>query len=212
MQPASWIHEDDLASAIVALLEAEVDVRGIETINAAAGTPASPNEFAAATCEALGLNAPAFAGEGFLSMLRQETFRDKLLKREIVIDSGALREHFGWRPRHGSIQSGLDASALVWRMNDAVNPDDYYNVYEDKAAEAIETFAYDVVLTEPVAVAETTAVAQAAAETAPAPTEAAAPPPSAGPTPWNEDDAKREERRRKALERKEKRAAKGAGS
>ncbi len=210
-QLASWIYADDLASAIVALLEAEVDVIGVETINAAAESPASPNEFAAATCEALGLNAPAFAGDGFLSMLRQETLRDILLEREIVINSSALRERFGWKPRHGSIDSGLDATSLVWRMKDAVNPDDYYNVYEDKAAEAIEAFAYDAVLPEAVPVAETTTVAQAAAETAPAPIKAAAPPPSDGTTPWNEDEAKREERRRKALERKEQRAAKSAG-
>ena len=34
---------------------------------------------------------------------------------------------------------------------------------------------------------------------------------AAGPTPWNEDEAKREERRRKALERKARRAAKQGG-
>ncbi len=204
---ASWIHEDDLAAAIVNLLEAEGDIHGVETVNAADDAPRSPEEFAAATCDALGLNAPAFAGAGFLPGLRKKTFRDKLLGRAIVINSGALRERFAWQPRHSSIETGLEATTLTWRMKEAVDADAFYNDYQDKAAEAIASFAYDAVLPEPVAVAESVAAAPAKAEPKLAPEKAAAPAASGGPTPWNEDDAKREERRRKALERKAKRAA-----
>ncbi len=210
MKPASWIHEADLASAIVALLETESDVSDVEIVNAADDSPRSPNDFAAATCAALGLSAPSFASAGLLSMLRQKSFRDRLLEREIVISSAKLKDSFGWQPRHGNVESGMEATALNWRMKDAIEPDDYYNVYNDKAAEAIESFAYDVALPEPVAVAEKPAAATEAAPQA-TPVKAAAPPPSDGPTPWNEDEAKREERRLKALERKAKRAAKSAG-
>ena len=211
---ASWIHEDDLAAAFVTLLEAEADSAGVTVINAADDTPCSPDDCAGAVSAALGLGAPRFAAAGIFDMLRQKTLRDKLLGRECVISSRKLRDEFGWQPRHGSLEQGMEASALVWRMKDAVSADDFYNVYEDKAALAIESFAYDVALPEPAAVAEAPAAAEAVAA-APAPTPpsevAAAPPPSDGPTPWNEDDAKREERRRKALERKAKRAARGGG-
>ena len=211
-QAASWIHEDDLADAIAALVEADEASDGIEIVNAADDSPRSPNDFAETTAAALGLGALSFAGAGPFAMLRQQSFRDKLLARESIIDSSALKERFGWQPRHGSIESGLEACALVWRMRDAVEADDFYNVYEDKAAEAIESFAYDVALPEPVAEAQAPVVEPAAAvPAAPAP-KAAAPPPSDGPTPWNEDDAKREERRRKALERKARRAAQQARS
>ena len=55
-----------------------------------------------------------------------------------------------------------------------------------------------------------TAAPAPASEAAPLPAASAAPATAAeGATPWSEDDAKREERRRKALERKAKRAAKG---
>lgn len=209
LRPASWIHEDDLAEAITSVLEAESDTSGVEIINAADDAPRSPNEFAEALAEALGLSAAAFAGENFLSGLRQRTLRDKLLAREIVISSELLRERFAWQPRHSSIESGLEATALVWRMKDAVNADDFYNKYEDAAAAAIASFAYDVALPEPVSAPEAPAAVEAAPAPTPAPAPAAAPPPSDGPTPWNEDDAKREERRRKALERKAKRAARG---
>ena len=43
--PASWIHEDDLASALVTLLEAEADPEGMAiTINAAGDTACSPDD------------------------------------------------------------------------------------------------------------------------------------------------------------------------
>lgn len=209
--PASWIHEDDLAAAIAALLEAEATADGVEIFNAAADTTATPNEFCGALSGALGLSEPRFAAGGFLASLREKTLRDKLLEREVVLDSGLMRERFAWQPRHESLESGMEATALVWRMKDAVEADDYYNAYEDAAAAAIESFAYDVALPEPAAEAE----APTAVETAPAPEAAPAipspAPPSDGPTPWNEDEAKREERRRKALERKAKRAARSAG-
>jgi len=209
-EPASWIHEDDLAAAIVNLLEAEGDVNGVETINAADDAPRSPDEFVAALCAALGLSAPGFGGGGYLAGLRQKTFRDKLLEREIVINSDALRERCAWHPRHGSLESGLEATALTWRMKDAVDADDFYK-YEDKAAEAIASFAYDSALLTPVAVEEKPAPRAEATVEKTAPVEASAPPPADGPTPWNEDDAKREERKRKALERKAKRAARQSG-
>ncbi|MDE2855148.1 MAG: NAD(P)-dependent oxidoreductase [Chloroflexota bacterium] len=207
-RPASWIHEDDLAATFVALLESDEASAGIELLNAAAGAPLSPNDFSSALSDALGLSAPRFATGGFFSTLREKSLRDKLLEREIIIDSSALQRRIGWEPAHSSVESGLEASALVWRMQDAVDADDFYNDYEDEAAAAIASFAYDVALPEPVA--ETAApVPQQEAEEAPV--KAAAPPPSDGPTPWNEDEAKREERRRKALERKAKRAARQAG-
>ena len=56
----------------------------------------------------------------------------------------------------------------------------------------------------PAATAATAPAAATEAETAPAPAAAVE-----GATPWSEDDAKREERRRRALERKAKRAARG---
>ncbi len=210
--PASWIHEDDLAAALVTLLEADAAPDGIQIVNAADDAACSPNDCAGAISAALGLGAPRFAAAGLFDTLRPKTLGDKLLGREVVISSRKLRDDFGWQPRHSSIEQGMEAASLVWRMRDAVNTDDFYNVYEDKAALAIENFAYDVAMPEPAAAVEAPSAVAAAAPT-PAPTaeRAAAPPQSEGPTPWNEDEAKREERRRKALERKAKRAARGGG-
>lgn len=210
-QPASWIHEDDLAAAITALLEADETTTGVEIINAAANVTATPDEFCAALSGALGLSEPRFSAGGFLSSLRDKTLRDKLLERAIIIDSALIRERFSWQPRHENLESGMEATALVWRMKDAVEADDFYNAYDDAAAKAIASIAYDAALPDSGVETEASALEAASSAPEPAPAKADPPPPSDGPTPWNEDDAKREERRRKALERKAKRAAKSAG-
>ena len=212
LRPASWIHEDDLAAAITSLLEAESDTSGVEIINAADDSPRSPNEFAEALAEALGLSAAAFAGDGFLSALRRQTMQDKLLSREIVVSSERLRERFAWQPRHGSIETGMEATALVWRMKDAVKADDYYNKYEDAAAAAIASFAYDVALPEPACGAGSAGRLRISARARRrSRSKRLRRRLRTGRRPWNEDDAKREERRRRALERKAKRAARSAG-
>ena len=206
-RPASWIHEDDLAAAIVALIEAEADNATAEIMNVAADNPQSPNDFASILSHAIGLHAPGFAARGWMTRLRGETLRDKLLKRGIVLDSSKIKQQYGWRPRYANIEQGMAATALAWRMQEASNPADFYDVYEDQAAAAIETVKSGRALPAPPIIE---AEKPAAAAEEPAPVKASAPPPSDGPTPWNEDEAKREERRRKALERKAKRAARRA--
>lgn len=201
---ASWIHEDDLAAAIVTLIEAAEDQPTAEILNVAADKPQSPNDFASALSHALGLSAPGFAARGWMTRLRGETLRDRLLKREIVVDSSKIKAKYGWQARYADVEQGLAATTLAWRMRDASNPADFYDVYEDKATAAIEAIQSGRAL--PAPPAEEKPVAAVAK---PPPVKASAPP-SAGPTPWNEDEAKREERRRKALERKAKRAAKRA--
>ncbi len=210
-KPASWIHEDDLAAAMLALLTSEMPSDGMTIVTAASDSACTPDDFAIALAQSLGLGAPRFARPGIFSMLRQPTARERLLAKENLLDSRRLRELTGWMPRHATIESGLEATTLTWRLNDATRSADYYEIYADEAGEAIAKRESGLGLPEPVAevlepVAETVAAAQ------PEPVKAAAPPPpSDGPTPWNEDEAKREERRRKALERRAKRAAKRAG-
>ena len=207
---SSYIHEEDLAAAMLALLATEAG-EGVATLHCADDTPIRPDDFAIALAAALGLSAPRFATPGLFAMLRAKSRRDHLLSRENIADSRELRVLANWSPRHATIESGLDATALTWRLDDAVRSADYYEVYEDAAAKAIAARESGIGLPEPVVEEEEPAVAEVVAEAAPAPVQAAAPPPSDGPTPWNEDEAKREERRRKALERKAKRAAKRAG-
>ena len=209
-QSASWIHEDDLASAIVAIVEADADENTVaEIINVADDHPQSPNDFANALAEVLGLSSVGFASSGFMTVLRGETFRDKLLEREFNLDTSTIKEKYGWQPEHTSISSGLEATALSWRMNEATDLTEMYSVYEDKAAIAIEARKDGLAL--PAEVQEEAPAEEQPVAEKKAPVKAAPPPPSDGPAPWNEDEAKREERRLRALERKRKRAEKQGG-
>lgn len=210
-KPASWIHEDDLAAAMLGLLTSEMPSDGMTIVTAASDTSCTPDDFAIALAQSLGLGAPRFAKPGIFSMLRQPTAQERLLAKENLLDSRRLREITGWMPRHATIESGLEATTLTWRLNDAVRAADYYEIYADAAAEAIAQRESGLGLPAPI-VEAVAPVEEPVAEAQPEPVKAAAPPPpSDGPTPWNEDEAKREERRRKALERRAKRAAKRAG-
>ena len=212
-KPASWIHEDDLAAAMLTLLHSELPSDGMTIVTASDDSRCTPDDFAIALAESLGLGAPRFARAGWLSMLRQPTAAEQRLAKENLLESRQLREAFGWAPQHASLASGLEATTLTWRMNDSLRAADYYEIYIDEAAEAIAKRESGAGLPAPVVEAPTPVVeAATAAEAAPEPAKAAAPPPSSdGPTPWNESETKREERRRKALERRAKRAARRAG-
>ena len=209
---ASWIHENDLADAIVALVEAESDDDTLaEIVNVADDTPQSPNDFASELGAVLGFQTVNFASPGFMTLLRGETLRDKLLKREIMLDTTTIKDKYGWSPKHPTTETGFDVTTLAWRMAEATDFSTFYD-YEDKATEAIEALKSgapaealpeEVEEAKPEPKQEEAKPAQAA--------KPASPPPSDGPTPWNESEAKREERRLRALERKKKRAERAAG-
>lgn len=210
-QPASWVHEDDLAGAIVALVESESDGDSLaEIINVADDQPQSANDFANALGEALGFGGISFMSPSIMTIIRGATLRDKLMVREINLDTTKIKEKYGWQPQHPTVASGVEATSLVWRMNDATTPADYYDVYEDKAADSIKALLSGQALKLPVEVKKEEPVKEKPVVEKKAPVKAAA---LDGPTPSSESDEKMEARRLKALERKrlraEKRAKKG---
>lgn len=209
---ASWVHEDDLAGAIVALIEAQSSSESsAQIINVADDHPQSPNDFAKALGVSLGFQTVNFASKGFvMTRLFGKSFSDHLLAREVVLDTYNIKNEFGWQPQHADASSGCDATALQWRMSDATDPLEYYTQYEDKAADALAALKSGEALAAPVeeeVVKEKAAPVKAEAKA----TATTAPVADAGPAPWNEDEAKKEARRLKALERKKKRAQKSGG-
>lgn len=211
-KPASWVYEGDLADAIVTLVEAESDDNSLaEIVNVAGDETQSANEFATALGESLGITGINFSTPGIMQIIRGETFRDKLLAREVVLDTSKMKNKYGWQPQHASIASGLEATALIWRMNDATTVADFYDTYEDKAGEAILALKSGQALQLPEEVAEEAPVKEKAVVEKKAPAKAAAAPALDGPTPLSEGEAKMEARRLKALERKRLRAEKKGG-
>lgn len=207
-KPASWVYETDLANAIIALIEAESDGNSLaEIVNVAGDQVQSPNKFAVALGESLGITGVNFASPGLMLVFRDETLRDQLMTREIVLDSTKIKEKYGWQPQYSTVASGLEATGLLWRMNDAITPDDYYNVYEDTAGDAILALKSGQALQLPVEVITEEPVKEKAVAEKKAPAKAPAPALD-GATPASEGEAKMEERRLKALERKRLRAEK----
>ncbi len=211
-KPMSWVYEGDLAEAIVTLVEAESDDNSLaEIVNVAGDETQSPNEFATALGESLGITGVNFSTPGIMQIIRGETFRDKLLAREVVLDTSKIKNKYGWQPQHASITSGLEATTLIWRMNDATTVADFYDEYEDKAGDAILALKSGQALQLPEEVAEEEPAKEKAVVEKKAPAKAAAAPALDGPTPSSEGEAKMEARRLKALERKRLRAEKKGG-
>jgi len=207
-QPTSWIYESDLADAIVTLVEAESDDDTLaEIVNVASDETSTPNDFTTALGESLGIVGLNFSTPYLMTILRGETLRDKLLAREVVLDTSKIKTKYGWQPQHATIASGLDAAALIWRMSDATTVAEYYDNYEDKAGDAILALKSGQALQLPVEVVKEEPVKEKAVVEKKAPVKAAAPAVD-GETPWTDDEAKKEARRLKALERKRKRAEK----
>lgn len=208
---AAWVHEDDLAQLIVKLVEAESDKDTLaEIINAADDHPQTPDAFAQLLGNETGITALSYASSGgIMTLIRGETLRDKLLAREISLDSTKARQKYGWKPQYASAEAGMDATSLIWRATEATVYDDHD--YVDKAAEAIAALESGIALALPEEVEEE-APAKVEEKPKPAPKPQASKPAEEpdGPTPWSESEDAMEERRRKALERKKARAEKRA--
>lgn len=114
----NWVHETDLAKAIV--LAAENHVAG-EVFNIADDKPASATDFASYVSTSLGLpapsasNPPAFA----LSRLTSDVQREAL-NTSVRVKNDKAKQVLGWTPRYTNYNAGIDQALMIWRSEPAV--------------------------------------------------------------------------------------------
>jgi len=114
----NWIHEADLARAIVL---AAVQGPAGQVFNIVDDHPASPAEFAGYVATSLGMSAPApLSAPAFaLSRLSSETQR-ALLDSSTRVKNDKAKQALGWAPRYSSFRPGIDQTLTVWRAEGAV--------------------------------------------------------------------------------------------
>ena len=118
---ANWIHEQDLASAIVLLAEREADEAVTADIfNIVDDSPISPNDFARQFSHALGLLESRISSGGFMPLMRDKTTQEILLEQSFKVKNDKAKEQLGWKPKHTDQTSGFEDTMLVWRARDAV--------------------------------------------------------------------------------------------
>jgi nucleoside-diphosphate-sugar epimerase len=108
-----WIHEDDLASALMTLISAEsLDAK----VYNAVGSHATPDAFAQAFGEIIGVGTPKLGGgKGLFAV---ETVRDALMEQSASITCAPL-EALGWNAELSDFAAGFDRTTLVWRAAEA---------------------------------------------------------------------------------------------
>ncbi len=114
--PISWIHEDDLAGAL--LLLAESDWENGEIFNVALDEFASPDEFARRFGAEFGPGEPGKIPE-FLLPLRTHELQRELMELHTRVDSRKVKDTFGWEPQYPSLAAGMDRTLLTWRAEEA---------------------------------------------------------------------------------------------
>jgi nucleoside-diphosphate-sugar epimerase len=113
-QPAAWLHEDDLASAIVLLIEQSSDAEATSNIlNLAGETHISPNKFVNLFAQTLGVGEPSGI-PGFLLSRRTTPAQRDALEAGSVVNSAKARA-LGWTPQFESPAAGIERTLLTWR-------------------------------------------------------------------------------------------------
>ena len=111
----NWIHEADLAQAIVLAAEQQP---ADQILNITDDSPASAAAFAACVADGLGvaapsrMSAPAFA----LNRMTSEMQR-RLMDTSLRVKNDKAKQVLGWTPRHAGFRPGIDQALMVWRTD-----------------------------------------------------------------------------------------------
>lgn len=121
---AGFIHEEDLAEAINAIIQLPLDGDDEATAtvyNVVGDTPATPDEFVNALGEELGIGLPTRSQGSILDMLfgREASIQGDLLNHSANPSNAAIKAALDWTPNYPHFSDGLDRTLLFWRASAA---------------------------------------------------------------------------------------------
>jgi len=116
-QHTAWAHEEDVASAAVAIAEKTGDENHETIYNIASDITVSPDEYIEKFGQAVGIGAPSPLG-GFMQQFRSSDVQRHLMSISTLLDTTKAREELGWSPE-GTIDNALDKMLLLWRAEEA---------------------------------------------------------------------------------------------
>jgi nucleoside-diphosphate-sugar epimerase len=121
--PAAWLHEADLAAALLMLIElpAGADESTNTILNLADETGLTPDAFLKAFAAALGLGEPS-AIPGFLTSFRTSPVQRDLLEKSFRVSTEKARA-LGWTPQYSTPAAGIEQSLLMWRAETDEEPE-----------------------------------------------------------------------------------------
>lgn len=112
---AAWIHESDLASAILAIVERDAaeDTTG-QVYNIVDDEPLSPTGFLNAFADAISVSHPG-KPMPFMDYLRPNMAMKALLSASAQVKNDKAKSELGWKPDYPTVHAGLQQAMMVLR-------------------------------------------------------------------------------------------------
>jgi nucleoside-diphosphate-sugar epimerase len=118
---ASWIYEDDLAQALLKLVELPSDDATANVLNISDGQPMTHDDFMKLLGKVYGSGDPSGINP-LLVPFQTNPLQLELLNQDTLLDSSKAQAFLGWKPATPSKEAGIERALVVWRALDA--PDD----------------------------------------------------------------------------------------
>lgn len=116
---AGWIHETDLARALMLAAEHEDQDNAVAHVfNVVDDTPITPDDFLEKLASELGLPRPGTGNP--LSRLFADDLQSALLNQSAKVKNERIKAQLGWQPQYASVDSGIDQMLLTWRAAEGV--------------------------------------------------------------------------------------------
>lgn len=107
---ANWVHTDDLAAAVVAIINKQAKGK----FNIASNTPLSTYDFLALFGGKLGLSVPSNV-PAFMAATTVGKTQATLLDAKVALNTDHAKAELDWQPKFPSVETALDDILLTWR-------------------------------------------------------------------------------------------------
>jgi nucleoside-diphosphate-sugar epimerase len=115
---ASWIHEDDLASVLLKLVELGSDDAIANILNVSDGETMSHDAFVNLLGKLYGVGEPNSINP-LVFPLRTNAIQLELLNQSTALDTSKAQQFLNWKPQTTSKEVGIEKSMVVWRALEA---------------------------------------------------------------------------------------------
>ncbi|MEL6525977.1 MAG: NAD(P)-dependent oxidoreductase [Chloroflexota bacterium] len=113
----AWAHEDDVARAIMAIIELEEDASVANIYNIASEETITPTEFMRRFGNEYGIGEPGSLPD-FMVQLRTHAVQRAIMGKSITLDTSKAQNELGWSPQ-GTVDGAIDKFLLMMRTEES---------------------------------------------------------------------------------------------
>lgn len=118
-KPVAWAHEDDVARAIMAIIELDTDPGVANIYNIASEDTISPSEFMRRFGDEYGTGAPNGMPD-FMIQLRTHAVQRAIMDKSVLLNTTKAQNDLGWSPQ-GTVDGAIDKFLLMMRTEESAS-------------------------------------------------------------------------------------------